>query len=287
MGTLRAAAIAATVLLAGACTRAPEQHEYTVDGQVLAIERGDARVVIRHQNIKGFMPGMTMPFPVKDRALLSAARPGDFVSATLVVSNGDAWLSRITPTGRHEPVPADVAVPRAMEPPLAEGQQVPHAALVDQSGRAFSPAALRGRRWAVTFVYTRCPLPNFCPTLEHKFLTVQQTLRTTPALADARLVAVSLDPSYDTPAVLTAHAATLGADARVWTFVTGPTAAVDRFSERFGVVAQRGNGSPEEFVHSMRTAVVDAEGRVSAVFEGSEWEPGSIVVALARAARAP
>ncbi len=274
------------LLVAAACTRPSERHEYTLHGQVLAIQQADARVVIRHQDIKGFMPGMTMPFPVKDRALLSAARAGDFVSATLVVGDGDAWLSQITPTGRHEAVPADAVVPRAMEPPLTEGQPVPDASLVDQAGRAFSPAAFRGRPWAVTFVYTRCPLANFCPTLERKFLSVQAAVRATPSLAGARLLAVSIDPAHDTPDVLAAHATTLGADPAIWTFVTGPIAAVEHFSERFGVVVQRGNGTPEEFVHSMRTAVVGGDGRVAAVFEGSEWAPASIVDALERAGQA-
>ena len=286
MGLFRAAGIAAVLLVAAACTRPSERHEYTLDGQVLAIQQADARVVIRHQDIKGFMPGMTMPFPVKDRALLSAARAGDFVSATLVVGDGDAWLSQITPTGRHEAVPADAVVPRAMEPPLTEGQPVPDAALVDQAGRAFSPAAFRGRPWAVTFVYTRCPLANFCPTLERKFLSVQAAVRATRR-SPARASWPSPSIRHTTLRTCSPHMPRRsGPTPAIWTFVTGPIAAVEHFSERFGVVVQRGNGTPEEFVHSMRTAVVGGDGRVAAVFEGSEWAPASIVDALGRAGQA-
>jgi protein SCO1/2 len=278
---------AAAVILAAGCTRPPERREYTVDGQVVAIQPADGRVVIRHQDIKGFMPGMTMPFPVKDRALLAAAQPGDYVSATLVVTDGDAWLSRIAPTGRHEAIPADAAVPRAMEAPLGEGQPVPDADLVDQTGKPFSPATrLRGHPWAVTFVYTRCPLPNFCPTLERKFVDAQRAIRERSSLADVRLVTVSIDPGHDTPAVLTTHAKALGADPGIWTLATGPLENVQQFSQRFGVMVQRGNGTPEELVHSMRTAVVDRQGRIGAVFEGSEWQSTALVEALERAAGA-
>jgi protein SCO1/2 len=286
MRALRSIAVAAAIL-AAACTRAPDRREYTVDGQVIAIQQADSRVVIRHKDIKGFMPGMTMPFPVKEKALLSAARPGDYVLATLVVTDGDAWLSRITPTGRHEAVPADAAVPTAMEPPLTEGQPVPEASLFDQAAKPFSPVSrLLGHPWAVTFVYTRCPLPNFCPTLERKFVDVQRAIRSKPPLSDARLVTVSIDPGHDTPAILAAHAKELGADPGIWTLATGPLADVQRFSQRFGVMVERGNGTPEELVHSMRTAVVNRQGRVAAVFEGSEWQTPALVEALERAAGA-
>jgi protein SCO1 len=286
MRALGSMAVAAVMLAAG-CTRRPEGREYTVDGQIVAIQQADSRVVIRHKDIKGFMPGMTMPFPVKDRALLTAAKPGDYVLATLVVASGDAWLSRITPTGRHEAVPADAGVPTAVAAPLTEGQPVPDAALVDQAGRPFSPVSrLRGLPWAVTFVYTRCPLPNFCPTLERRFVDAQRAIHSTPPLADARLVSVSIDPEHDTPAILAAHAKDLGADSRIWTLATGPLGEVQRFSQRFGLMVQRGNGTPEELVHSMRTAIVDRQGRVAAVFEGSEWHTPALVEALERAAGA-
>jgi protein SCO1/2 len=161
---------------------------------------------------------------------------------------------------------------------------VPSATLVDQAGQPFSPADLQRRPWALTFVYTRCPLPTFCPTLEKRFLAAQQAIESDAALADARLVAVSIDPEFDTPEVLRAHASKLGADPARWTFVTGSREDVDRFGERFGVVVQRGAGTPEDLVHSMRTAVVDRESRIVKVLEGSAWEAPELVDALRKAA---
>jgi protein SCO1/2 len=275
----------AAVLAAGsACAQAPQAKEYSLEGQVLAIHDTDSRVVVKHGDIKGFMPGMTMPFLVKDRALLGAAKPGDFVTATLVVTDGDAWLSRITPTGRHEALPPDVVVPRAMEPPVKPGDTVPSVSLVDQADRPFSTADLQRRPWAVTFAYTRCPLPTFCPAIERRFVEAQKAIASDAALADARLVSVTLDPDYDTPEVLRAHAKTLGADTARWTFTTGPRQDVERFAERFGVVIQRGSGTPEDLVHSMRTAVVDRESRVVAVLEGAAWNTADLVDALRKAA---
>jgi len=285
MGLRVVGVLLSVAALAWACST-PSAREYTVEGQVVAIRRSDRRVVIRHGDIKGFMPGMTMPFAVKDEALLDAAKAGDFVTATLVVSEGDAWLSRVTPTGRHEAVPEGAASPRVMDPPIGEGDTVPDVTLVDQAGKPFTPASMRGRTWAVTFAYTRCPLPTFCPTLERRFLAAQEAIKADRALGDVRLVSVSIDPAFDTPDVLRAHAATLGADTGIWRFTTGTREAVDRFGERFGVVVERGSGSPEDFVHSMRTAVIGRDGRVARVFEGTEWQGQALVEALASAARA-
>jgi protein SCO1/2 len=274
----------AALALAAACTRTPQAKEYTLQGQVIAIHEKDSRVVIKHDDIKGFMPGMTMPFLVKDRGLLGAARPGDFVTATLVVTDGDAWLSRITATGRHEDLPPDAAAPRAMDPPVKPGDTVPSASLLDEAGQPFSPADLQRRPWAITFAYTRCPLATFCPTLEKRFIEAQKAMAGDPALADARLVSVTLDPDYDTPEVLRAHAKKLGADTARWTFATGPRDDVERFAERFGVIVQRGSGRPEDLVHSMRTAIVDRESRVVWVLEGSGWETRDLLDALRKAA---
>jgi protein SCO1 len=156
---------------------------------------------------------------------------------------------------------------------------------VDQDGRSFSPADFKGRPWAVTFVYTRCPLPTVCPTLERRFVSVQQAIRRDRALADARLATISIDPEFDRPAVLKARATALSADTARWRFLTGDRQAVDGFSERFGVTVVRGSGDPGELVHSMRTAVVDRHGRLVQVFEGTTWEVEALVALLRQAAR--
>jgi protein SCO1 len=280
---MRACVVMALLGAAAGCSRTPAARQYELTGQVLAVRPADLEIVVRHEDIKGFMPGMTMPFKVKEERWLHVARPGDLITATLMVEGTDAWLSNVTPTGERAPLPPDLVLPRAIQAPLKPGEPVPEATLVDQQGAAFSPAQLRGSPWAVTFIYTRCPLPTFCPALDRRFEAVQQVIADDPGLSDARLVSVSFDPEFDTPEVLREHADKAGADPRFWLFVTGETAAVDRFGERFGLTVERGGGAPEDFVHTLRTAVVNREGRLVRTFEGTSWATDELIAALREA----
>jgi protein SCO1/2 len=262
-----------------ACDRRAPAREYQLQGQVLAVRPAEREIVISHGDIKGFMPGMTMPFRVKDRRLLDAAAPGDVVNATLVVDAGDAWLSRVTATGRREPLP------HRTDPPLEPGDSVPDASFVDHNGQPLTTASLRGAPWAATFVYTRCPLPTFCPALDRRFQEAQRAIAGDDRLRNVRLVSITIDPGFDTPAVLAAHAARLQVDARTWRFATGDVATVDRFGERFGLTVSRGSGSPEEFVHSLKTVVVGDDGRVRRIYSGPEWTATELVRDLREATR--
>jgi protein SCO1/2 len=269
--------VALATIATVSCTRAAPQKEYQLRGQVLAVRTERQEIVIRHEDIERFMPGMTMPFRVKERRLLEAATPGDIVNATLVVQDGDAWLSRVTRTGRREPLPADAAVPHRMELPLEPGGAVPDASFIDQDGRTLEISSLRGRVWALTFVYTRCPLPTFCPALEQRFAAAQRAIAGDARLEGVQLVSLSIDPAYDRPPVLKAHAERRDVNPRIWRLVTGDTDTVDRFGGRFGLTVVRGNGRPEDFVHSMKTAVVGADGRVRRIYSGSEWTAEELV----------
>ena len=267
------------------CTRRPTPKEYQLQGQVLAVRAERQEMVIRHGDIENFMPGMTMPFRVKDQRLLDAAAPGDLVTATLVVQESDAWLSRVTRTGRREPLPPDAPAPHRMEPPLGPGAAVPDASFIDQDGRTLQTASLRGKPWALTFIYTRCPLPAFCPALEQRFATAQRAIARDAQLRGVQLVSISIDPAFDRPPVLKAHAGLRNVDLRIWRLVTGDAETVDRFGERFGLTVVRGGGRPEDFVHSMKTAVIGNDGRVRRLFSGSEWSAEELVSELREAAR--
>jgi protein SCO1/2 len=201
------------------------------------------------------------------------------------VQEGDAWLSRVTRTGRREPLPPDTAVPRRMEPPLEPGGAVPDAAFIDQDGRTLQIASLRGEPWALTFLYTRCPLPTFCPALEQRFGTAQRAIARDPQLQGVQLVSVSIDPAFDRPPVLKAHAGRRDVNPRIWRLVTADTETVDRFGERFGLTVVRGGGRPEDFVHSMKTVVIGSDGRVRRIYSGAEWTAEELVSELREAAR--
>jgi protein SCO1/2 len=271
------------LLLAAAigCSREPPGREYELRGQILALHPDRNEVLIKHQDIKGFMPGMTMPFTVRDPALLRDKSAGDLVTATLVVSDSAAHLSTLTTTG-HAPVdvPAAPPAPRILQP----GNPVADAALVDQNGAQASLAALRGHRVALTFVYTRCPLPDYCPLMDRHFVAVQKRIQSTPALADVRLITVTLDPEFDTPAVLRAHAERLGADSRVWSFLTGSPDAISAFGTQFDLYVERNPDDAIDITHNLRTVVIDRDGRLVKMHTGNDWTPADILADLATAA---
>jgi protein SCO1 len=265
-----------------ACGRGPDvtTRQFELQGQVLAVRPERHEVVIKHQDIKGLMPGMTMPFTVKDDALIADKKPGDLVTATLVVGETQAYLTTLTTTGH-------AAVSEAAPPPppdiLTAGQVVKDAALVDQDNKPRAFSTFKGHRLAVTFIYTRCPLPDFCPLMDKHFAAIQKTIMSTPALADVRLLTVTLDPEFDKPAILKAYARRREADPAVWTFLTGEPAEVNKFATQFGLYVEHNPQSAIDITHNLRTAVIDPEGRLITVHNGNSWTPAELVADLTAA----
>jgi protein SCO1/2 len=274
------------LLLAGCANDRPTpERRYQLQGQILAVRPETGEVLIRHGDIKGFMPGMTMPFAVKDRSLVADKAAGDLVTATLVVAGDTAWLAAITRTG-SAPLPADIESPRI--PPAAgvtvlqPGSPAPDTALVDQDGRPLTLSAWRGSAVALTFIYTRCPLPQYCPLLDRRFAEVQRLAQADHGLRGrVRLLSVSFDPATDTPAVLRAHAARVGADPALWTFAMAPEDTVDRLAATFGINVIREKDAT--ITHNLRTAVIDARGRVARILDNNEWSAAELVEALRQA----
>jgi protein SCO1/2 len=283
----RSSGVIILLAFAVACSRGPEPRQYPLKGQILGIQPDTREVLIKHEDIQGFMPGMTMPFKVQDEKLLNGLAPGDLVEATLVVAETNAHLSAIKKTGH-----AALEVPAAPESAssgfelLKNGETVPEQLLIDQDGKPRPMSALRGHRVALTFIYTRCPMPDFCPLMDRHFQAIQREIKKTPALADVRLVSVSFDPQFDTPKVLKAHAAKFEADPLIWSFVTGERDEVARFASRFGVSIERAELNPIDITHNLRTAIIDSEGRVVKVHTGNSWMPADILADL-KATRAP
>jgi protein SCO1/2 len=267
-------------------TAAPaEERRFELQGQILAVRPETGEVLIRHGDIKGFMPGMTMTFAVKDRALVADKTSGDLVTATLVVAADSAWLSTLTRTG-SAPLPADVQDPRI--PPAAgvtvlqPGSPVPETPLTDQDARPLALSSWRGSAVALTFMYTRCPLPQFCPLLDRRFTEVQRLAQDDGGLRGrVRLLSVSFDPATDSPALLRAHAAKLGADPAVWRFATAPPEIVDRMAATFGINVIR--EKDKTITHNLRTAVIDSHGRVARIFDNNEWSAAELMEALRQA----
>jgi protein SCO1/2 len=275
-------------MLAAGCRPAPEARTYQLTGQVLAVRSETKEILVKHEDIPGFMPAMTMPYAVKDARLLEGRAPGDMITATLVVEPNLAHLSAITKTGAA-PIPEDArtTIPAAAGVVLLKaGDPAPDTALIDQNDGAITLNDFAGSATAVTFIYTRCPLPQYCPLMDRRFAEVQAAVKADPALAGkVRLLTVSFDPKFDRAAVLRAHAKTLGADPAVWTFATAEETVVDRFAAMFGVnVIREKDGT---ITHNLRTAVFDPSGRVSAILDNNAWTADDLAGALKAALAAP
>ena len=262
----------------------PDQRSYPLQGQVQSIDTEHTLVVVKHEDIKGFMPAMTMPYEVEEPTSLTELAPGDLIDATLVVYSNGAHLTKIRKVGQAPlEKPADTAaMPTASSgfELLRPGEPVPAGAFVDQDARTRSFAAFKGSPVVMTFIYTSCPMPTFCPLMDRQFAALQTTLREDPALSRVHLVTVSFDPATDTPPVLKAHAKKLGADLKRWTFLTGDRDDVDRFAARFGVSIARAMDDPGNITHNLRTAIVDADGKLVKVYTGNEWTPAQVIADL-------
>ena len=267
-----------------ACTRPAEpQRTYPLRGQILSIgeTRSDGRreLSVKHEDIPGFMPAMSMAYFVKTPAMLDGLQPGDLFSATLVVNGADIHLEAVKKTG-HADLPSDSRPVRVMEL-MEPGDEVPDDELVDQEGRTRKLSDWRGKFLAVTFVYTRCPLPDFCPLMDRRFADVQRAIAGDARLRDrAHLVSVSVDPAHDTPEVIRTHAARRGADPATWSYLTGTRASIDRVTSRFGVSTIDEQDAARSITHNLRTAIVDPQGRLVKIYSGSEWTVDAILVDL-------
>lgn len=275
--TLVLAAIA--MLATGACAKpAPPPEpakDYQMTGQILAVNAEKPELTIKHEDIPNFMPGMTMVYEVADKALMSGRTPGELITATLHVQNSIGTITAITRTGTA-PLPSENQVAMASGV-LAEGDAVPDAAFVDQTDKRRSFAEWQGTTTLVTFIYTRCPLPDYCPLMHRNFATIQKALAGDAALkGKVKLVSITFDPEFDTPAVLSDLAKKQGADPAVWTFLTGDRVTIHRFAGRFGVGVIRPDGMIE-ISHNLKTILIGADGHIRKVYSGNDWTPTAVL----------
>jgi protein SCO1 len=268
-------------LAGAACSKAPEQRTFTLQGQVQSLDAPRKLVTVKHEEIKGFMPAMTMPYEVQDAKALDGLAPGDLIDARLVVFSNGAHLAQIRKVGSAplEKPPADVPNPPASSgfELLKIGEAVPNGTFVDQDGKRRQFGAFKGAPAVMTFIYTKCPLPTFCPLMDRHFATLQKTLKADPAMSSVKLVTVSFDPVTDTPAVLKKHARSLDADLTRWTFLTGDRDDIDQFAARFGVSVSRALNDPRDITHNLRTAIIAPDGTLAKVYTGNDWTPEQIL----------
>ena len=259
-----------------------EAKRYELKGTIVAFDKNQRQVIIAHEAIPDFMDAMTMPFTLKDEAAYDVMQPGAKIQATLAVSGERSWLENPIITVAVPDATPGAAASSGLREPTA-GEQVPDFALVNQDGRRVSLADYRGRALALTFIYTRCPLPDYCPLMSENFAAVNRELAKDPALGTkARLLSVTVDPEYDTPKVLRSYGAGHTGEFASerferWQFATGDPSEVRRVAEHFGLSYAR---DKDQIIHSLRTAVIAPDGRLFKLYRGNEWKPAELLADL-------
>ncbi len=262
----------ATLLLAALTTSACARH-FTADGLVLAVDRPGAVVTISHDAMPGFMDAMAMPFDVRGEArdALSALTPpliaGDRVRFRLSVKGGRSWVDQLEVISAA-PVDAGLQTTPAIPVLTPVGAAVPEFTLLDQNATSVSLSSLRGKVVVVNFIYTRCPLPDYCPRMVANFRALRERFADRMD-RELVLLTVSFDPKYDTPQRLAAYATAERAGGPGWHFLTGDSASIERVCNAFGI-----QYFPEEglITHTLQTAVLDREGKLAATVEGKDFD---------------
>ncbi len=266
------------MLLALLCpARSPAEQRYTVDGLVLSVDKPHQKLTVSCREIPGFMDAMVMPFAVRDGTQLRGLTRGTLVEFTLVVTKESSYADAIRIRGydsaEREPSEArrlralDNALGGPSQKVLAPGQMVPDFELIDQQNRPVRLNQFKGKVILLNFVYTRCALPDYCFRLSNNFGVVQKREHNRLG-RDLVLLTITFDPSHDRPEVLRTYAKTWNADPESWRFLTGTEPAVQRVCAMFGVNAFADEGL---FVHSLHTAIIDRNGKLTANLEGNEF----------------
>ena len=226
-----ALAVSAALLVAGCGKTEQPAHDsvrhYEGRGLVRNTPPDHKTIELEHEDIPGFMPSMTMPFIARDEREIADLKIGDAISFRLNVTQQYSWIDRVAkidPRQLHLPTPKPAlsAGANLTRSRLHEGDAMPVFQLRDEEEKPVTLETFRGHPFVVTFIFTRCPLPNFCPRMSQNFAELQQAIQSSSdALAATRLLSISFDPQFDTPEILRQYAQHAGADPAIWTFATG------------------------------------------------------------------
>ncbi|WP_422930410.1 copper-binding protein [Singulisphaera sp. PoT] len=268
--------------------------KYKLVGVVRRVDRASGQVTIAHEALPGFMGAMTMPFTLKDKSSLEDVQPGDSVEGGLVVIKEDDVVKDyelkdlVVSNPATEPPKEETPSGRGVTTPerpkrLNVGEEVPDFEMTTQDGKPLKLSELRGNVVVLTFIYTRCPLPNFCPMMDRKFGGLAEKVGAIPARADrVRLLSVSFDPEHDTPEILRKHAKVQGAHPPLWTFAVASHPELEKVTPRLGLMY---GPTANEIIHNLCTVVIDADGKVARLDVGTEsnkWQPSDLLGVITR-----
>ena len=273
----------ACVCFATSCWRNSDEKRYDLKGKVVVVEPDKHLVTVAHDEVKGYMPAMTMPFTVRSESDLQILAPEDQITATLVVDGSHSWLEDLVIVRQSATAEAMPTVVQAKE-----GDEVPNYKLRNQSDREIRIHNYRGKALLLTFIYTRCPVPEYCTLMSNNFAQVDRELGQDPELyGKTHLLSISIDPAYDTPQVLrsygSAHTERYQNETFAhWEFATGTKEQVKEIAEYFGL---RYFPEKDEIIHGLRTVIVGPDGKIVKIYNGNEWKPADVVAEIKNTVR--
>ena len=272
------------LILFSACSHQPPAKRYQLDGRVVAVDAGARQLTIAHQAVPGLMDAMTMPFLVgkNDAWIFRAIAPGDQVHGTLVITDHpelqDINFSKSSDSAGY--TTSQVHIPQA-------GETVPDFTLINQSGTKIDLKQFQGKPLLLTFIYTRCPFPDYCLRMSHNFQQVLQDLQKDPkAFADAQLLSISIDPEHDKPAELRTYGESyvgrIDPKFRHWQFASASPAELRKAADFFGLSYNEKDG---QIVHSLSTALIGPDGKVVKFYSGNGWKPDEVAAEFSAVAK--
>jgi protein SCO1/2 len=250
---------------------------YDVKGKVVSVDKANRKVTIAHEAIKDYMEAMTMPFTLPNEDVYSELKPGSQILATLVVDQGRSWLEDPVISNVVDPNLVSKTEDSGVEP--AAGTETPDFALVNQDGKKIGFKQYRGKALVLTFIYTRCPLPDYCPLMTKNFEAINRELQGKPALRDkTHLLSITVDPDYDKAKVLRDYGERFaGSDKDVfkrWEFATGSPEQIKKVAQFFGLNYWK---EKDQIIHGLRTAIITPDGKVAKVYRHNDWKPEDLV----------
>ena len=277
----------ALAISAGNCTwgeRPPaNEKRYPIKGIVVTVSKTDRTATIKHEDIPGYMAGMTMDFKIRNTADLEIMKPGDQITGTLVVDDVSSWIEVTAITEGGAALTPTTVVPGEPKP----GDEIPDFTLLNQDGKPIHLSQYKGKALALTFVYTRCQQPDQCTLMSYNFAAIDKELQQQPEVyAKTHLLTISFDPEYDTPKVMRSYGAShtgrySDETFQHWEFASGSADEVKRIAEYFGLRYFKDSSTGEEQVmHSLRTAVIDRGGKLVKLYRNNEWKPAEIAADL-------
>ena len=243
---------------------------------------------IHHEKIEGFMEEMTMLLNVVDTNEFSGVRLGDQLKFDLVLNQEKGThIRNLEKTGRNYPEKITKAENslgiKLTGSEINVGDQIPDFTLTDSNGQSWSSSRLKGKVWAMTFIFTRCPIPEFCPLMSKNFRSVSEMIdANSGSTNDWALVSITMDPEFDTPEVLENYAKLQGISGENWTFLTGQESEIKKIGDPLGL-----DFATTEFpiTHNLRTAVIGPDGKLFKLFAGNFWKPEDLFSAMNQASQ--